>query len=59
MLLLKVLCILSHTETIRDQKTRKVVASRGLKQYKSIKPSAPNSGRGRLQEMVVYERFQL
>ena len=31
-----------QTETIRDQKTRQVV------EQKSIKPSAPNSGRGRL-----------
>ena len=27
------------------------------KHKKTIKPSAPKSGHGRLQEMVVYERF--
>ena len=30
-----------------------------LKQWKIIQPSAPKSGRARLQEVVVYERFQL
>ena len=49
-----------HTETIRDQNTRQVAAYKTLKTMEIIKPSAPNSGRGRgrLQEVAVYERFQ-
>ena len=31
----------------------------GKKQWKIIKPSAPKSGRGHLQEVVVYDNQQL
>ena len=37
----------------------KVVAYKRLKTMENHKPSGPKSGRGRLQEVVVYKRFQL
>ena len=45
-----------------NQKTRQVAAYMTLKKWKIIKPSAPNSGRGRgrgrLQEVAGYETVQ-
>ena len=38
---------------------RHVVAYKKLKTMENHKPAAPKSGGGRLQELVVYERFQL
>lgn len=38
---------------------RHVVAYKKLKTMENHKPSAPQNGRDRLQELVVYERFQL
>ena len=38
---------------------RQVVAYKRLKTMGNHQPSGPKSGRGRLQEIVVYKRFQL
>ena len=48
----------AHSEN-RDQRTRQVVAYKRLKTMENHQPSGPKSGRGRLQEVDVYERNQL
>ena len=52
------LYIISHRDHKRSENSYSGRFKR-LKTKEKIKPSAPHSGRGRLQEVVVYERFQL
>ena len=48
----------AHSEH-RDQRIRQVVAYKRLETMENHQLSAPNNGRGRLQEVVVYERLLL
>ena len=46
----------AHSEH-RDQRIRQVVAYKRLETMENHQSSGPKTGRGRLQEVVVYERF--
>ena len=46
----------THSEH-RDQRIRQVVAYKRLETMENHQSSGPKTGRGRLQEVVVYERF--